>query len=100
MRKSEILISKFETIPKSKIPITKTKGILNFIIDSFESVSDFEFRASSLFVLYMARQTIIGYFVLGMAVHAPSHRHVHPGRGGWSLGFSNIPVTGLTREFA
>ncbi len=48
----------------------------------------------------MARQTVIRHFVLGMAVHAPAHRHIHPWPGGRALAFSDIPMAGLTLQFS
>ena len=48
----------------------------------------------------MTGQTVVGYFILGMTVHTPSHRHVCPWlcRGFFTL--SNFSVTGLALQFA
>ncbi len=48
----------------------------------------------------MAFQAVIGYLFLGVAVHAPTHRHAHPWFGGGALAFGNIPMAGLAREFS
>jgi hypothetical protein len=45
--------------------------------------------------LDMARQTIIGHFVLGMAIHTPFHGHLHPWLGRRFFALSNLSVTGL-----
>jgi len=70
-RKSEIRISKFETILKSKCPKFKT-CFLNIWILDFEFVSDFGFRASN----FLVRSTRL--VRLACLIHAAS---VHPEPG-------------------
>ncbi len=43
----------------------------------------------------MARQTVIRHFLLGMTIHAPVHRHLHPWFRRGFLALRDIPVTGL-----
>ncbi len=47
----------------------------------------------------MAGQTVIRHFILRMAAHAPTHRHVHPWPGGGTLAVSNFSMTSLTLQF-
>src|SRR4030042_3518593 len=51
---------------------------------------------NSELLLNVARQTVIRDFVLGVAVHAPIHRHVHPWLRQGFFTLSNISVTGRT----
>jgi len=44
----------------------------------------------------MACDTIVGYLIFVVAVHAPIHRHIHPRLGGGSLALSDISMAGLT----
>jgi hypothetical protein len=56
------------------------------------------FQSSIIPIFYfldVTRQTIIGHFVLGMAIHTPFHGHLHPWLGRRFFALSNLSVTGL-----
>jgi hypothetical protein len=45
--------------------------------------------------LNMTRQTIVGDFALGMTIHTPFHRHLHPWLSRRFFALSDFTVTGL-----
>ncbi len=48
----------------------------------------------------MARQAIVGHFILRMTIHTPAHGHLRPGFRRRCFSLPNIPVTGLALQLA